>query len=173
MVEETGIRFELTVDGEKQLDRALSRGGDHLSDVSPFFEVAADMIAGFVELQFDTQGGRTGGWAPLSPQYAAWKFAQVGAQPIMVFTGRLKRSLVERGANNIREISPDRMRWGTSIKTAKDAPYPIFHQRGGRGERPPQRRIIDLTENDRNALMKALQRFILGDPEEFGLEIPR
>ena len=167
MVEETGIRFELTVDGEKQLDRALSRGGDHLSDVSPFFEVAADMIAGFVELQFDTQGGRTGGWMPLSPQYAAWKFAQVGAQPIMVFTGRLKRSLIERGANNIREISSDQMKWGTSIKTAKGAPYPIFHQRGT--SRMPQRRIIDLTEDDRNALMKALQRFMVGDPGEFGL----
>jgi len=157
----TGIRFEIEVDGEQQLDRALSRFGDRLRNIQPFFEIAADMVAGFVRAQFESEGGRTGGWAALSPRYAAYKLAKVGPQPILVFTGRMRQSLIERTGDNIREIGTDSMKWGTST------PYAIFHQRGT--SKMPQRKIIDLTEDDKMALMKTLQRFIAGDPAEFGL----
>lgn len=156
-----GIRFEVTVDGEKQLDRALSRFGDHLGDMRPFFQKASEMISSAVEEQFETEGSRTSGWAPLSPRYAAWKMAQVGNQPILVFTGRMKKSLIGEGPDSIREADRDQLRWGTSV------PYAIFHQRGT--SRMPQRRIIDLTEQDRQDLMKALQRFMVGSKEEFGI----
>ena len=158
---ETGIHFELSVDGEVQLDRALSRFGEHIPNMQPFFEMAADMISGFVRAQFESEGGRTGGWAPLSPKYAAYKLSKVGSQPILVYTGRMRQSLIEKTGDNIREIGTDRMRWGTST------PYAIWHQRGT--SKMSQRKIIDLTEDDRMALMKALQRFLVGDPAEFGL----
>ena len=160
MVEESAVRFTIDVDGETQLDQALSRFGNHLSDMTRFFELAADMLSGFVQQQFDTEGGRAGAWAPLSPFYAAYKLARVGSAPILVYSGRLRMSLIERTGDSIREITPDAMKWGTSV------PYATFHQRGGRFL--PQRRMIDLTEDDRRALMKALQRFLVGDPEEFG-----
>jgi phage gpG-like protein len=167
---EQGVRFTMEVEGEVQLDRALSRFGDHLSDMSPFFEVVANMLQDIVGQQFDTEGGRTGGWTPLSPQYAAYKLSQVGSQPTLVYTGRMRRSLIERGGDNIREITSDSLRWGTSVRSEGGFPYPRAHQTGTR--KMPQRRIIDLTEDDRRSLMKALQRFFVGDPGEFGLEKP-
>ncbi len=156
---EKGVNLELSVDGDVQLDRSLQRFGDNLSDLSPFFEVAADMVSGFVKQQFDSQGGRTQGWRALSPDYAAWKLAQVGSQPILVFTGRMRRSLITRTGESIRHISPLSMKWGTSVD------YAIYHQRGT--GKMPQRRIIDLTEDDRRSLMKLLQEFLAGDPKRF------
>jgi len=165
MVEQTGVRFELTVDGEKQLDRALSRFGEHLGDLSPFFEEVANLLTDIVEAQFSEQGGRTGQWQSLSPQYAKWKARIFPGQPILVATGRMRESLIGRTGDSIREISSNEMRWGSSVRTGRGAPYPVFHQRGG--DTLPQRKIIDLTEEDREAIMKMLQRFLIGDPEEF------
>ncbi len=164
---EQGVRFTLEIEGEVQLDRALSRFGEHLSDMAPFFEQLSNKLMSITSLQFDSEGGRTGGWAPLSPQYAAYKLSQVGAQPLLSYSGRMRRSLTERGGENIREITSDSLRWGTSVRSSGGFPYPRVHQTGGPRANIPQRRIIDLTEDDRREMMKMLQRWMVGDPGEF------
>jgi phage gpG-like protein len=156
-----GIHFEISVDGEVQLSRALSRFGDRLFHMRPFFATAAEQVQKSVAAQFDAQGGRTGGWRPLSPRYAAYKLAQVGSKPILEYSGRMRRSLTGQGGDSIRELDDNHLRWGTRT------PYAIYHQRGTR--RMPQRRIIDLTEDDRRGLMKSLQQFLMQAWEGQGL----
>jgi phage gpG-like protein len=151
--EQTPIRFSLEVDGERQVDRALSRFGDAIRDPRGYFELAADILREITEEQFASEGG--GRWAPLSPAYAAWKMTQVGARPILTFSGRMRRSLTERGGENIREVTNDEMKWGSRV------PYAVFHQRGT--ARMPARPIFDLSEEDRTRLLKELQAWIVGE----------
>jgi len=157
----SGVKFEFQVDGEAQLVRALSRYGDKIGDMTPYFRSVAKLLSQIIRQQFDSEGGRTDAWRPLSPEYAAWKMRQVGSKPILVFSGRLRRSLVDKGEGGIEDIGRDGLRWGTGV------PYAIYHQRPTGGKSP--RRIIDLTEGDREAIMKMLQRFFAEGPKEFGL----
>lgn len=145
------LQFE--IEGEVQLDRALSRFGDRIVDLSPFFRNVSDQLEGAIREQFETEGQRSGGWAPLSPRYAEWKEANYPGQPIMVLTGRLRESLVGGGESSIREVSRDQLKWGSSIE------YGRKHQRGEGNL--PQRRIIDLIESDRRMIMKTLQRHLV------------
>lgn len=138
-----GLRFTISVDGEVQLDRMLSRFGKAMDDMSPFFKDAEERLGWAVSMQFENQGQRSGGWAPLSPRYAAWKLTHYGGKPLLQLSGDLKDSF-----RTLRMTALE-FAWGTQIG------YAIFHQRGT--VKMPQRKVIALTDDDRRSLMKALQ----------------
>lgn len=148
-------QFSLNIEGEEQVSRLLSRTTERASDLRPFIDWVGDFLPTTMKEQFDSEGGRTGGWAPLSPDYAAQKALRYGSQPILVASGRMMRSLTTPGAGSInRKIGRDSLEFGTSV------PYAIFHQKGT--SRMPQRRIIDLTESDRRSILKGLQKHLFG-----------
>jgi phage gpG-like protein len=151
--------LEFTVFGERQLARALSRFGEGVRDVRPAWEDMANEFIRIEREQFVSSGGRSGGWRPLSPAYAASKPA---GRPIMVLSGDLRRSLTQQGGQNIREIRPEEMRLGTRV------PYAIFHQQGTR--RMPARRVVDLSEDDRRNWVRILQRYFVRLARQAGLE---
>ena len=149
------VGFSFTVEGEEQVGRMLSRTTDRLDDLRPFLGAAAGFMAVAMEKQFNSEGGRTGGWAPLSDRYAADKAERWGARPILVASGAMRDSLTGSGSGSVRrEIGGDSLEFGTSV------PYASYHQTGT--SRMPQRRILDLTEDDRRGLMKLLQRHMFG-----------
>jgi len=88
----------------------------------------------FQELQkshrdnFRTQGAVDGfPWAPLSPEYAAWKLEEYGAHGILVRRGPLESSLTLNNARGaVREIGLNTASFGTEI------PYAKFQQTGTR-----------------------------------------
>jgi phage gpG-like protein len=147
------VNFNFTIEGEEQVGRMLSRVTDKIDDLAPFWEAAGSMLVTTVGEQFDTQGGRTGGWAPLSPQYAIDKARKYGSQPILVASGAMRASLMG-GSGNISRQIPEGLVFGTDVSYAR------YHQTGT--SRMPQRRILDLTSDDRRAMMKLLQRHLFG-----------
>ena len=147
----TQVQFEVL--GETQVSAMLSRTTDKIHDLAPYWATVTVLLQSLVKEQFDTEGGRTGGWAPLSPSYAADKARRFGAQPILVATGKLRDSLVGGSAIS-RQVGNESLEFGTSV------PYGIYHQKGT--QNMPQRKILDLNSDDQRTLMKMLQRHLFG-----------
>ena len=74
-------------------------------------------------VNFASNGLPVGGWAPLTPEYAAWKMARFPGAPPMVISGKLFASLT--GATDSYEsMTNTSLTIGTSVEYAK------FHQYG-------------------------------------------
>lgn len=146
------VRLTLSFYGDKQVDRTLANLELGAADARPAFDAIADDFLKIERRQFATQGGAgSGGWAPLSPKYAAWKARHYPGKTILRRTDELHTSLTVGPA--IRIIEP------TTMIIGSDVDYGAYHQRGT--SRMPQRRPIELTENRRREWMKILQRFIV------------
>jgi len=156
--------FELTfeIEGDTQIMRGLSRFADDVKDLSPAFREIAKDFKEIESKQFGSAGGRgSGGWTPLSPKYAEWKAKHYLGRPLMVLSGLLRESLQGDNPYTIADIEPLQVTLGTQI------PYAIYHQLGG--GKLPQRRLIDLTEDDKAHWVKLIQQYLLGKiDEEFG-----
>lgn len=128
------LRITIKVDdsGPQRRLRGMTR---RMRNFKPVFRWAFKELQLAHRLNFQSKGAVGGQvWAPLDPEYAAWKLENYGANGILVRTGDLQRSLTfdnARGA--VREIRRTKARFGTSI------PYARFHQTGTRNmpERPP------------------------------------
>lgn len=82
---------------------------------------------------FASNGLPVGGWAPLDPQYAAWKMARFPGAPPLVRSGRLFASLTGATAS-IESMTNTSLTVGTSVEYAK------FHQYGT--TKMPKRKIV-------------------------------
>ena len=148
--------LDLSVAGEQQVLRGFSRFTDGVKDMSPALsQIAEEFFGRIMPAQFESQGAYgAGGWAPLSPAYAAWKEANYPGRPILVLSGLMKESLTGGGnAYTIKQIAPLRLEVGTRIS------YALKHQQGG--GRVPQRKIISLTEADKMTFSKSLQAYLV------------
>lgn len=142
------MRFTITVEGEKVIDRTLARYIDNMTDATPAFEAIGDQFAQAETAIFLQQGP---GWAPLSPKYAAYKARYFPGMPILIRTGKLQQSLTSRpfGHEQIRAQSGE---YGTSVNYAK------YHQHGT--SKMPQRRPVNVPEATRKAMAKTMQRYL-------------
>lgn len=147
------FRFTFSVEGETQVDRTLARFADNVGDARPAWEALAAKFARAERRQFATEGAyASGGWAPLSPKYAAWKERHYPGRPILELTGALKDSLTRRPFG-VEVIEPGYMVLGSGIDYGK------YHQAGG--GRLPRRRPVELTEASRREWVRLIQRFIV------------
>jgi phage gpG-like protein len=146
----TQVNFEVL--GEKQVSQMLSRTTDKAADLGPYWLMVQGLLTETIREQFDTQGGRTGGWEPLSERYASDKVRRFGSQPILVATGALRDSLLGGPGRIVRQEGNESLLFGTQLG------YGSFHQSGT--VNMPQRRILDLTNDDRRTMMKMLQRHL-------------
>lgn len=143
------VRFTFGILGETQVDRTLADIEDNVADWSPAFEVLAGRFLTLEQRQFRTQGGYSGGWAPLSAKYAAWKARQPRAagKGILRFTDELMKSLTE--GPEIRIIGPRTLILGTSNPKAG------WHHHGEGNL--PVRRVVDLPDAEKVEWIKVLQ----------------
>lgn len=146
----TQVNFEVL--GERQVSQMLSRTTDKAADLGPYWVMVTGFMRELIREQFDTEGGRTGGWAPLSEKYAADKIRRFGSQPILVASGNLKESLTGGSGMIARQEGNESLRFGTQLG------YGSFHQTGT--SRMPRRQILDLTNDNRRTMMKMLQRHL-------------
>lgn len=147
------VTLTFTFYGDVQLSRTLDRFAENVDDARPAWEAIADRFAHVERRQFRSEGrASSGGWAPLSPRYGAWKARHYPGRPILERDGDLVRSLTRRPFG-VEVILPDRMVIGSAV------PYGQHHQRGG--PNLPRRRPIELTEAERQVWVKVLQRFIV------------
>ena len=148
------LHLEFTVAGQYQLSRALGLYADRAHDLRPAWEdIRDDFLRNEME-QFESEGRHaSGGWAELSPIYAAWKNAHLPGMPILQLSGRLMDSLTDkRHADFVFEAKRKSLRMGTKV------PYARFHQEGTRTmpDRPP----IALTDKQRRLWVKIIQTHI-------------
>lgn len=168
----TRVRFEFY--GEAQVARTIMRPAERLESPHDLWNELADDFVRIEKHQFSTEGGyASGGWAPLSPAYAAWKARQRSAfgrkgskrrarneaaggrqagNRILVLYGDLKDSLTRRPLG-IEYFGRSSMVIGSDVE------YGRHHQRGG--PHLPRRRPIEFRETDRRGWVKRIQRFIV------------
>lgn len=147
-----GVRFTFSVEGETQIDRTLARWVEGLEDARALWGKLADRFASAERRQFASEGGYgSGGWAPLSPTYAAWKSRHYPGAPILERTSVLKESLTSRPFG-IEVLEAKAMTVGSGTDYGK------YHQAGG--GHLPQRRPVELPESERRVWVRYIQRFI-------------
>ena len=160
------IGFVFEIEGERLMDRRLSRFGENITDLRPFWTVLIADLRKIEKEQFSSEGSRSRAWLPLSYKYFKWKMRKFPGTKTLERTGRLRDSLIGKTADSIVEVAKLEMRFGTSV------PYAGRHQTGSiasasRG-RLPRRRPIDINEGDRRRWMKLLQRFAVAQAQAAG-----
>lgn len=110
---------------------------------SEFFKIEKELFAS------EGASGQSGKWKELSSPYKEIKAKKWGNKPILQASGDMYKSLTATGGDNVYEESPLELTLGT-----KD-PKAGYHQRGG--GRLPQRRAIDMTNEQVKQLVKPIQ----------------
>jgi phage gpG-like protein len=87
------VTLKIDVDDAAVLARLdlMSERADHME---PVLRDARARLAEATAANFASDGSLVGGWAPLTPKYAAWKVARHGGLPTEVLSGRLMESLI-------------------------------------------------------------------------------
>ncbi len=155
------MRVEITALGETVVNRDLLRFADHLAVPAAALEGVAVLLRRVIEEQFDTQGGRSGGWAALADSTVTEK-ARLGQDPrILIATGRLKESLTRKfDPDHVETLSRDSLVLGTTVT------YGIYHQTGT--SRMPRRPPLALSDMDRVEIVKVMQAALVANIKAAG-----
>lgn len=166
------VRLQFGIDGDDVVSVALGRWRHQLFDLTEYWlAYAAPRLSADVRDNVEQQGAPSGGWAPLSPSYAAWKAKHYPNRGLLVRTERLKRSLrfvarpgfiAEPGPDTIVEAGPRTFVFGTRV------PYARHHQRPT-GSRPPRRRVLFLPPNASTSYGKLLHAYAVSVAARSGL----
>lgn len=146
------FRFEIA--GDVQYARAFDALAEEVQDLTePLTEIGGIVLRDVGE-QFRTQGsfGHGSKWTPLNTDYENWKRQQVGDEPILVFSGKMRDEMMARSAVH---VTPRRMEYDP------DAPdYAIKHQQGDEERRLPQRKMVEIPLTERRNFDRAFAMWL-------------
>ena len=143
--------IKLRVSGASELTRRLKAQEAAAVDLRPVWLELRERFVRYETRTFSSQGGVSGRWAPLSPEYGAWKAQHYGGKRILQRSGDLMRSLSSDLA--IEVITPHSMLLGS------DSRYGHFHQTGTKNM--PRRKVIDLSEGERRLWIRAIRDHLM------------
>jgi len=126
------MEIDITInvgDLDRKLEKMALRAGSWL----PLVPEAQNKLRLANIENFASNGLPSGGWSPLSPQYAGWKAIRFPGAPPMVRTGKLFSSLANLN-NTAARATNDSFEFGTTVSYAK------FHQMGT--EKMPKRQVV-------------------------------
>lgn len=147
-----------TMLGDVVLARGISRYGDAVRDFSPVWDQIRIDFHRIEEEQFSSEGARSGHpWAPLSPTYEAWKTKHFPGRSILQLTGQMWGEFAV-GVGMQTEITPMKLTMEPSMQRA------VYHQQGTRTM--PQRKVVDLTEEDKMGWIKMIHNYIYDKARE-------
>lgn len=151
-----GPHSHATITGDRRVKQLLSEMADRTQGVESAWPGVGDVIADSMQQQFDTFGVALNGkaWAPLKPEYLAWKIRNGYDPRTLRKTRDMEASLTGRPMA-IEEYFPMSARFGTNDKKA------AFHQNGTKFM--PQRKIINITEDLADDVNSVLARYIFED----------
>lgn len=127
-------RISVNVKGIEEVEAKLIAMQLRTTNFAPVFTKAKAQLSAASASNFSLGGLPSGGWAPLSPQYAAWKMVRFPGTPPLVRTGRLAASLSGQTTDSIFSVTPTKMQIGTRLEYAK------FHQYGT--TKMPKRKVV-------------------------------
>jgi phage gpG-like protein len=149
------IRFD--VSGDVQVSRRLDRMQQKAKDLSSAFEKMHDSFLSIERKQFDTQGASgSGGWAPIKAKTLAFKASRQLDPRILHMKLRMRKSLTNKTSpDHVAKITPHEAFFGTSV------PYAAVHQNPKPSNPMPRRRVVELTESQRRAWARIIQKEIV------------
>ena len=87
------VYIDIKVKGTEKVQAKMDLMFVRSKSFEPIFIKAKKQLELSNAANFSAQGLPAGGWAPLDPQYAAWKAVRFPGKPIMVANGKLFRSV--------------------------------------------------------------------------------
>lgn len=154
------IQIELKPDSKRLIEK-LSRAG--LLDLRPIFKAVGISYRREVKAIFERKQPRDPKykWAPLSERYKKWKEAHYPGRPILVLTGKLKKSMTELGSDgNFQEIGKESAVFGSTVT------YGYFHDEGT--DVLPQRNFSIPNDRRKKILEDQIERDIVKQVENKG-----
>ncbi len=130
-----GDRMELEITAEfnpDDLEDELDDIKNRSRNFTPLFSRIEEDLRWHWAGNFTSNGLPVGGWAPLDPEYAAWKATHFPGST-MIRSGKLFKSLSEHHGS-VNDIGRHEARFGTKIEYAK------FHQMGT--TKMPKRQLV-------------------------------
>lgn len=161
------IKFE--IQGEEQFNRTFRRLDENFKDLSPIWDDVRDAFWEIEADQFQSEGakGRSRRWKPLSKRYEKQKIARYGTFAVIAgvlrATDSLYKSMTRATGDTVYKKTKDSMIVGTSLE------YAAYHQKGG--GRLPKREIISLSEANKRALQKTIQKALVKQIRRSGVYV--
>lgn len=144
------MRVEFNMLGEKQVSRELLRAGLRADQAAPVLGAIADDIIDWTRDQFDSEGGRSGGWAPLADSTVK---SRGSAHPILQVHGDLMREMTSRS------------NWIVTDSFAHFQPPDEQEQIGGYHQtgttKMPRRPIFDFSPEERAQIVRKVQFWLI------------
>ncbi|MCA1571704.1 MAG: phage virion morphogenesis protein [Chloroflexi bacterium] len=149
------LTFEVSVHGEKLVSRRILRLEHQALHAKPAFEAIGESLLRRERKLFATEGASGGqAWAPLAAATIRAKAGKGQDPRILRATGALHSSLTDRtDSRNLFDADDDGIVFGSRL------PYARYHQHGTR--RMPQRRPLQLKEQQKRDVLRILQRFLM------------
>jgi hypothetical protein len=135
--------FRFSVAGDVQYARAFEAAAEEVQNLTEPLTAVGEIVLRDVGEQFRSEGtfGHGSRWQPLNADYERWKQQQVGDEPILVFSGKLRDAMMAHSAVH---ITPRRMEYDP-----KDPGYGIDHQKGDPARGLPQRKMVEIPLTER------------------------
>lgn len=144
------LELKFRLEGDETLSRRLRGVSTELKDFRQPLQKSATILLKDIRLNFDTEGGLVGKWAPLAPATEKDRTRKgFGTSPILHRTGRYKRSFKGEISRNKLIIDA----WGVDYHKYHQSSAP--RKQGKNGDILPRRRTLFM----RNKVKKEIQRF--------------
>lgn len=172
--------LRMEVAGFEPVSVALSRFGENIRNFKPFWvEYFAPTFYRDVRRNFETEGSYVGGWAALSPRYAAWKQEHYPGKTILRRTDALLRSMTlysggQVGAQGIFVADARSLVLGTSVAYAKYHQLPTSYRSRGLLAALRQgvaRRFLFLPRQAGSTFGRLLHTFAVDEAKRSGLTV--
>lgn len=159
-------KIKLVIDGQVQLSRNLRVFSGKISNMKDFYQDAVKVVEDRTDDIFRQKGSnveKSNKWEKLSAgtlrarerRYGYYKKTP-NRPSVLRWTGRLQEDLTKIVTS-------------TRGKLTFNAPYAIYHQRGGGNL--PKRVIVDLSRQTNTEIVKALQKKVQRDMGIFGRQV--
>lgn len=154
----TWVEFRLNVNGEEQVARGFETSQRNSQDMRDPLGRIGEQVRLSVSEQMRTEGvhGLGTKWKALNPDYARWKHQAVGEEPILVFSGRMRDTLLSRAAIT---VEPQRLIYRPEGEHEDVAAY---HQDGS--GHLPARKIVAITQAEKRTMERTFLEWIRRDP---------
>ena len=132
--------------------RKLRKMAERADNLDPVWPRVGDDVADAMLNQFKTKGALGGRpWAPLKPEYRAWKVKHGLSPEILIATGDMRDSLTDR------PMQVERYEGRSAVFGTRDPKYK-FHHYGTRFM--PQRRVVKMVPGLEKQIADRLRAYV-------------
>jgi hypothetical protein len=158
------VRLTMTLEGEAVIDRVLSGIEQRANDLRPAWPAVVQAFQAITAKAFTTEGASTGApWKPLAPSTQAdrQRHGFAPAHPILQRSGTLMHALTT-GEGAFASMQPTSLTYRLSGDPAR---YFKYHQSQAPRTKLPRRAPVELTADDKTALVHPVRLYLTGrDP---------